>query len=92
MKNPGIATPKSDDIRLVLEAQNENLQHLLDIVSGITGENMSDLRTTLTERLKQMEEIEQQIWETLFPTCTTAEHRMTMIPSQRLEHNYGGIW
>ena len=77
--NPTDATPET--LRQVLTAQDETIRHLRNLVSGMAGNQMADLRHTLTERLQQMEELEKRMWATLFPPGPQSEssaHRMTM--------------
>lgn len=77
--NPADATPEA--LRQVLTAQDETIRHLRNLVSGMPGEQMAELRNTLTERLQQLEELEKRMWATLFPPGPRNEasaHRMTM--------------
>ena len=92
MENYGTSTSDLDSLRLLLEAQDQNLQYLQSVLSRITSDDLDAVRKTLQERLRSLEALEQQLWAALFPACPpgySAAHRMTMQPSRR---EYGGIW
>ena len=57
--NPADATPEA--LRQVLTAQDETIRHLRNLVSGMPGDQMAELRNTLTERLQQLEELEKRM-------------------------------
>lgn len=84
-----------DPIRQALAAQEENLQHLLAMVTNLTGENLCELQKVLIERLRQIKDIEQQLWSAFFSGPTggyAAEHRMSMLPANVSKHNCTCIW
>ena len=80
MENYNLIAPANNEetLRQVLKAQDENIHHLRDLVSNITGENLSELRKNLTEQLKQLEDLEQRMWAAVFPSQRSDNQRMTM--------------
>lgn len=81
MEDQGITSPNPDEIRLLLEKQEENLQLLHAIISGMKGVHIDELQLTLTEHLNSIKEVERQMWKIFFPHSGdeyAAEHRMTM--------------
>jgi septation ring formation regulator EzrA len=91
MENYNPSAPNPETIRQVLAAQDENINHLRNLVSNITGENLSELRKTLSDQLRQLEDLERRMWAALFPSDAGAEpasHRMTMSYNTNLEQYY----
>jgi|GEM_PF-1820884 len=87
--NPTATNPET--LRQVLAAQDENIHHLRNLISNITEENLADHQKTLTEKLCQLEDLEQRMWATLFPSNpgeNPTSHRMTMAYNANVEQYY----
>lgn len=85
MENYESTAPSPDIIRQVLIAQDEKIQQLRKIVSGITRDNVAELQKVLSEQLRLLEDIEQRLWATFLPISPDEHHivhRMTMTTDQ----------
>lgn len=91
MENHNPSAPNPETLRQVLAAQDENITHLRSLVSDITGDNLGELRKTLSDQLRQLEDLERRMWATLFPSDAdpeTAARRMTMSYNNNIEQYY----